>query len=644
RHTKRRKLLKTNSIRKHLKRPKLLKTNSIGRHIKRHKLLKTNSIRRHIKRHKLLKTNLIRRHLKRHKLLKERLLTGCKTYSSSVLSDLFCISSGISEHLEDMADIAALISIGAFYLIILVVGLIASRKNNKTASSKTEETMVAGRNIGITVGVFTCTATWVGGGFINGTAESVFEPGQGLVWTQAPVAYSASLLLGGLLFARRMRERRYVTMLDPLQKAFGDRMCALLFLPCLLGELFWSAAILAALGGTVSILVDFSMDWSIVLSAGIAVVYTLFGGLYSVAYTDVAQLIFIFLGLWTVVPFALTHPSVSPLASTAFIWPSSPNSTAQATAKTSTTAATTSGWIGQLQPSDRWRYADSALMLILGGIPWQVYFQRVLSQRTAAGAVAISAASGLAVLLMSLPPVLIGAAAASASNSSQWLIEDCVDSRFILPLALRHLCPRPVAIVGLGAVSAAVMSSADSTVLSSASMFCRNVFKPLVWPKASEGQLVWVLRASILAAGAASAGLAISIRTIYGLWFLCSDLVYVVVLPQLTASLYLPWTNAGGSLAGYLVSLTLRLSAGESLLGLPALVRWPNYQLTGESDTNDFVQQFPVRTVSMLAGFAALMLVSLLSKTTSYGGDRGEDGVNDNQRTGVSKETLTTYL
>ena len=45
-----------------------------------------------------------------------------------------------------------------------------------------------------------------------------------------------------------MRREGYVTMLDPLQDAFGGRMGGLLFLPALCGEVLWSAAILAALG------------------------------------------------------------------------------------------------------------------------------------------------------------------------------------------------------------------------------------------------------------------------------------------------------------------------------------------------------------------------------------------------------------
>lgn len=45
-----------------------------------------------------------------------------------------------------------------------------------------------------------------------------------------------------------MRKQGYITMLDPLQDAFGERMGGLLFLPALCGEVFWAAGILAALG------------------------------------------------------------------------------------------------------------------------------------------------------------------------------------------------------------------------------------------------------------------------------------------------------------------------------------------------------------------------------------------------------------
>lgn len=86
-------------------------------------------------------------------------------------------------------------------------------------------------------------------------------------------------------------------MLDPFQEKYGLRMGGLLYIPALLGEIFWSAAILAALGATVSVVINLDRFASIIVSACIAVFYTLIGGLYSVAYTDVIQLTCIFVGL-----------------------------------------------------------------------------------------------------------------------------------------------------------------------------------------------------------------------------------------------------------------------------------------------------------------------------------------------------------
>jgi Na+/proline symporter len=51
------------------------------------------------------------------------------------------------------------------------------------------------------------------------------------------------------------------------------------------------------------------------------------------------------------------------------------------------------------------------------------------------------------------------------------------ETSMILPMVLQYLTPSYVSFFGLGAVSAAVMSSADSSVLSASSMFARNVYK-----------------------------------------------------------------------------------------------------------------------------------------------------------------------
>lgn len=141
------------------------------------------------------------------------------------------------------------------------------------------------------------------------------------------------------------------------------------------------------IGATLAVIIDMDHHTSVILSAMIAVFYTLFGGLYSVAYTDVIQLFCIFVGLWMCIPFAWSNEHVKSLSSMEV------------------------DWIGEVDPKEQWYYIDYGLLLIFGGIPWQVYFQRVLSSKTAGRAQVLSYVAAFGCILMAIPPVLIGAIA-----------------------------------------------------------------------------------------------------------------------------------------------------------------------------------------------------------------------------------------
>ncbi|XP_026001673.1 high-affinity choline transporter 1-like [Astatotilapia calliptera] len=506
--------------------------------------------------------------------------------------------------------VEGLVAIVLFYVLILFVGIWAAWKNKNSGVGdgldRSENIMVGGRDIGLFVGGFTMTATWVGGGYINGTAEYVYLPGFGLAWAQAPFGYALSLVLGGLFFAKPMRSRGYVTMLDPFQQLYGKRMGGLLFIPALMGEIFWSAAILSALGATLSVIVDININMSVVISALIAIFYTLVGGLYSVAYTDVVQLFCIFLGLWISVPFALSNPAVSDIGVTA--------------KKT----IYQSPWLGKIEPEDNWLWADNFFLLMLGGIPWQVYFQRVLSASSATYAQVLSFLAAFGCLVMAVPSVLIGAIGASTdwNQTSYGSLppKDKDESDMILPIVLQHLCPPYISFFGLGAVSAAVMSSADSSILSASSMFARNIYQLAFRQSASDREIVWVMRLTIFVFGALATAMALLTGSVYGLWYLSSDLVYVIIFPQLLSVLFVKGTNTYGSVAGYIFGLLLRIGGGEPYLKLPPFIYYPGWvtqekvhHLTG--DVEHFVQQrFPFKSVSMAASFLANVFFSYLTK------------------------------
>ncbi|CAF1332758.1 unnamed protein product [Rotaria magnacalcarata] len=480
-----------------------------------------------------------------------------------------------------VVHLGGLASVVVFYVLILLVGIWAGRKQKSSEKSPdTEEIMLAGRNIGLLVGIFTMTATWVGGAYINGTAEQVFSTG--LLACQAPLGYAISLVVGGLLFARPMRNAGYVTMLDPFQRKYGQRMGGLLFIPALLGEVFWSAAILSALGATISVIfTDVSTVASIIISATVVIIYTLFGGLYSVAYTDVVQLGFIFVGLWVTIPFAMQHVGVGDIVAT---WPE---------------------WRGHIEKSQIVEWIDSMLLLVFGGIPWQVYFQRVLSAKTASKAMFLSFYAAIGCIVLAIPPVLIGAIAKSTNwTMTDYDVEKDITSpeatKLILPLVLLHLCPKFVAFIGLGAVSAAVMSSADSSVLSASSMFARNVWKLVFRDQASEREVLLVMRIGILFVGIGAAGIGILVSSIYVLWYLCSDLVYVILFPQLLCVVYVPNSNTYGSLAAYITGFLFRFLIGESSLGIPKFINFGPY--------------IPPKTLCMLISLATTLIISYTAK------------------------------
>ncbi|KAM7304149.1 hypothetical protein ISCGN_014049 [Ixodes scapularis] len=138
-------------------------------------------------------------------------------------------------------------------------------------------------------------------------------------------------------------------------------------------------------------------------------------------------------------------------------------------------------YLGSLQWKHFGQYSDAMLLLMMGGVPWQVYFQRVLSCRTVEGAELLSYMAALGCLIMAVPSILIGATAKAANFTlagyGGTVPLTAETAPLTLPLVLQYLTPGFVSAMGLGAVSAAVMSSSDSSILSAASMFAWNIYK-----------------------------------------------------------------------------------------------------------------------------------------------------------------------
>jgi high affinity choline transporter 7 len=258
-----------------------------------------------------------------------------------------------------------------------------------------------------------------------------------------------------------------------------------------------------------------------------------------------------------------------------------------------------------------------SIMLMLGGIPWNCYFQRVLSCQSPTKAQWHSIAAGLLTIGFTLPPLLLGLAAFGYAWSPSLRTELSASPAETLPLLLRQATPELVSILGLGAIIGAVTSSFSSSILSAGSMFSWNCCRRLVWPELSVGKMKAIIRGSILFLGTGAAVMALKVQSVQALWFFTSDLIFVLLFPQLVYALFDPKVNLIGSVTAFVASLILRLGGGEPLLGVPHFIPYPEI-LSGflpGSPQNWYDQAtgamlFPFKTLAALTGLVLMPIVS----------------------------------
>ena len=204
--------------------------------------------------------------------------------------------------------------------------------------------------------------------------------------------------------------------------------------------------------------------------------------------------------------------------------------------------------------------------------------------------------AGVLTMAFTVPPLLMGLAAFAYPWAASEVSRLAATPADAMPLLFAKATPPVIAMLGLAAIVGAVTSSFSSSILSAGSMLSWNCLKRLVWPSLSVRDMKRVIRSSIFLFGALATVLALKVQSVQALWFFTSDLVFVLLFPQLLFALFDRRANLSGSIAAFAVSLVLRVGGGEPLLGIPPLIPYP--------------ETVPFRTLAAAAGLVLLPLVS----------------------------------
>ncbi|MCP3659844.1 MAG: hypothetical protein GY830_05820 [Bacteroidetes bacterium] len=173
-----------------------------------------------------------------------------------------------------------------FLILMLLVGIYAGKKIKSI-----REYSIGNRNFGTGVLVLTLLATWIGGSSSTGLAGAVFK--DGIIMLLPFLAGSLSVLLVGYLVIPRMIsfEKNDYSMADIIGRFYGENAKIFAGFTGFVSSIIVLGAQILALGLTFEFLLGMKKINGILFGGGILVLYTSFGGIKSVAITDVLEFI-----------------------------------------------------------------------------------------------------------------------------------------------------------------------------------------------------------------------------------------------------------------------------------------------------------------------------------------------------------------
>ncbi len=454
-----------------------------------------------------------------------------------------------------------------YWVISVGIGLYAARYVNSSS-----DFALAGRSLPMYVVTATVFATWFGSETVLGIPATFLKEGLGGVVSD-PFGSSLCLVFVGLFFARKLYRMNLLTIGDFYKQRYGRTVEVLVTLCIVVSYLGWVAAQIKALGLVFSVVSGgfITPEAGMLIGAGSVLIYTLMGGMWSVAITDFLQMIIIVVGMlyigWEVAGMVGGAGAVISHAAEAGkleFWPA---------------------------PTARemlWFFA-AAITMMLGSIPQQDVFQRVSSSRTEQIAGRASVLGGVLYFIFAFVPMFLAYSATMIDPDMVNSLID-VDPQKILPTLIMTKVPVLAQVMFFGALLSAIKSCASATLLAPSVTFTENIMKEIL-PNQSDRQFLLTMRIVVLTFTAVVTGFALNTdASIFKMVENAYKVTLVAAFVPLVFGLYWKRSTNQGALASI-------------LLGLAS---WISCEVVAPEGL------FPPQLVGVLAAFAGMIAGSLL--------------------------------
>ncbi|MFG6456801.1 sodium:solute symporter family protein [Roseateles sp. BYS96W] len=411
------------------------------------------------------------------------------------------------------------------FVVLYLLGTLGIGVWAGTRVKNTSDFAVAGRSLPLIMVVTTTFATWFGAETVMGLPAKFVQGGLGAV-VEDPFGAGLCLVLVGAFFAARLYQKNLLTIGDFYRQRFGKGVEIFCSLAIILSYLGWVAAQVTALGLVFNILTDGAMSPQTGMIVGLlaVLVYVVIGGFLAVAWTDFIQMIVLVLGLGVIAVFAADL--------------------AGGTDKV--LALAQSRDLGRFLPNPSFTelamFIGSGLTMMLGSIPQQDVFQRVMSAKDAKTARRGAMIGGFSYIAFAFVPMFIVLAAVAVMGDKALELAQNDYQRVLPSFVMGHM-PLFMQILFFGALLSAIKSTSSATLLAPTTSFVENILKQ-IRPGMSDKQSLVAMRVTLVIFAFAVLAYAIALQgtSIYDLVSAAYQVTLVAAFVPLVFGLY--WQRA----------------------------------------------------------------------------------------------------